>query len=130
MRQRRLIQPGFQRKRIDALSVLMQKEVDACMEQWTVYHASQKKFDAYVEMNQLTFRIVAKALFSTSIEESGLSQLSHLISALQDYIIREVRQPHKRWWLRWSGYSRGSRTGCGSVGEPGGSRSPFGQSPG
>jgi cytochrome P450 len=103
LRQRRLIQPGFQRRRIESLQGLMQQELDACMQNWKVYAAEGKRFDAYAEMNQLTFRIVARALFSTSIEEHGLEQLSTLISQLQDYIIREVRQPHKRWWFRWSG---------------------------
>ncbi len=103
LRQRRLIQPGFQRKRIESLQVLMQAEIDVCMKQWESYAANSQKFDAYEEMNQLTFRIVAKALFSTSIEEHGLAELSRLISILQAFIIQEVRQPYKRWWFRMSG---------------------------
>jgi cytochrome P450 len=103
LRQRRMIQPGFHRKRIESLQGLMKTEVDACMDQWKNYADTQAEFDAYEEMNQLTFRIVAKALFSTSIEEHGLAELSRLISILQAYIIREVRQPYKRWWFRMSG---------------------------
>ena len=99
LRQRRLIQPGFQRKRIDALSVLMQKEVDACMEQWTVYHASQKKFDAYVEMNQLTFRIVAKALFSTSIEAPcALNAVSGMLWHFMQALLSATGSPAMRPW--------------------------------
>ena len=33
-------------------------------------------------------------------------QLSELISTLQSFIIREVRQPYKRWWFRVSGKIR------------------------
>lgn len=103
LRQRRLIQPGFHKRRIDSLQSLMTVEVDACMDRWAPMAASGTPFDAYEEMNHLTFRIVARTLFSTSLEEHGLVQLSQQISTLQSFIIREVRQPYKRWWFKISG---------------------------
>src|SRR5687768_6437568 len=106
LRQRRLIQPGFNRKRIESLQSLMQTEIDTCMRRWKTYAEQNKVFDAYEEMNQLTFRIVARTLFSTSIEETGLTELSQLISVLQAYIIKEVRQPYKRWWFKISGITK------------------------
>jgi cytochrome P450 len=54
-------------------------------------------------MNHLTFRIIARTLFTTSLEESGLLRLSELISILQSFIVKEVRQPYKRWWFHISG---------------------------
>lgn len=106
LRQRRLIQPGFHRKRIEALESLMRIEIDATMQQWKEKAGKKESFDAYVEMNKLTFAIVARTLFSTSLEESGLSQLSGLISTLQGFIVKEVRQPYKRWWYKLSGQTR------------------------
>lgn len=103
LRQRRLIQPAFNRKRIESLQSLMKDEIDACMKRWKSFSEKQVSFDAYEEMNQLTFRIVARTLFSTSIEEHGLTELSRLISILQAFIIKEVRQPYKRWWFKLSG---------------------------
>ncbi|HUR31022.1 MAG TPA: cytochrome P450 [Saprospiraceae bacterium] len=103
LKQRRLIQPGFNRKRIESLQSLMRTEIDTCMKGWESFAETKKDLDAYEEMNQLTFRIVARTLFSTSIEEHGLAELSRLISILQAYIIKDVRQPYKRWWFRISG---------------------------
>ena len=103
LRQRRLIQPGFHKRRIESLQSLMKAEVDACMERWMSLARSSAGFDAYAEMNHLTFRIVARTLFSTSLEESGLLQLSELISTLQAFIVKEVRQPYKRWWFHING---------------------------
>ncbi len=103
LRQRRLIQPGFHRKRIESLQSLMKIQVDDCMTRWTIKAADGLSLDAYKEMNQLTFRIIARTLFSDSIDEQRLDQLSEMISTIQGYIIKEVRQPHKRWWFRWSG---------------------------
>ena len=104
LRQRRLIQPGFHKRKIESLVTLMQTEVNRCMDRWK--EKADDPFDAYAEMNQLTFRIVASALFSTSLEDHGLMQLSQLISTLQSFIIREVRQPYKRWWFKISGQIR------------------------
>ncbi len=109
LRQRRLIQPGFQKQRIEALRKLMKTEVDRCMITWVEKAKHPDPFDAYEEMNHLTFRIVASTLFSSSLEEHGLLQLSELISTLQTFIIREVRQPYKRWWLNLSGQVRKHR---------------------
>lgn len=106
LRQRRLIQPGFHKRRIESLQSLMKAEVDVCMGRWDNLAQSNTVFDAYGEMNHLTFRIVARTLFSTSLEESGLLQLSELISTLQSFIVREVRQPYKRWWFNLRGMTK------------------------
>ncbi len=103
LRQRRLIQPGFHKRRIESLHILMQTEVDSCMKSWAPLAVSGTPFDAYAEMNHLTFRIVARTLFSTSLEANGLDELSHLISTLQSFIVKEVREPYKRWWFHLSG---------------------------
>lgn len=103
LKQRRLIQPGFHKRRIEALTALMQHEVDQCMDRWAAYAASGASFDAYVEMNRLTFRIVARTLFGTSLEEADLNRLSELVSTLQSFIVREVRQPYLRWWYKVHG---------------------------
>ena len=87
--QRRLIQPGFHRKRIESLQSLMVAEVNDCMMNWRMKSVNGTVLDAYKEMNQLTFRIIAKTLFSDSIEENGLAQLSELISTIQAYIIKK-----------------------------------------
>jgi cytochrome P450 len=73
------------------------------MTRWTIKAAEGLSLDAYKEMNQLTFRIIARTLFSDSIDDQRLDQLSEMISTIQGYIIKEVRQPHKRWWFRLSG---------------------------
>lgn len=103
LKQRRLIQPGFHRKIIESLQTLIQTEIDLCMDRWTINANEKQIMNAYVEMNQLTFRIIARALFSTSIEEHGLAELSELISTIQEFVIKEVRQPYKRFYFKLSG---------------------------
>ena len=103
LKQRRLIQPGFHRKRIEALQHLIQIEIDVCMQHWNEFAERHETFDAYAEMNNLTFRIIGRALFSSSLEELGLTALSGLISTIQSHIVKEVRQPWIRWWYEIGG---------------------------
>jgi len=106
LRQRRLIQPAFHRKRIEALAHLMQSEIDVRMEHWNEYAVKKQPFDAYVEMNNLAFRIIGKALFSSSLDDHVLNELSQLISTIQKHIVKEVRQPWIRWWYELGGRNK------------------------
>ena len=106
LRQRRLIQPAFHRKRIEALAYLMQSEIDVRMEHWNEYAEKKQSFDAYAEMNNLAFRIIGKALFSSSLDDQVLNELSQLISTIQKHIVKEVRQPWIRWWYEIGGRNK------------------------
>ncbi len=57
-------------------------------------------------MMELAFRIMARSLFSTELPEAELRILSDNISTLQEFIIREIRQPFLEPWFRLSGQVR------------------------
>jgi cytochrome P450 len=104
LRQRRLIQPGFHKQRLEGLTKLMVDEANEYFDQ--IAHRVGTKgmeVDIYTEMNILTFRIIAKTLFSTSLKEDRLQRLRWLIEHVQSFIIREVRQPFLHWWFILSG---------------------------
>ena len=104
LRQRRMIQPGFHKQRLRGLTKLM---VDEASEYFDLLENRIKKTDGVVnlhtEMNVLTFRIIAKTIFSESLDEDKLQRLRWLIEHVQSFIIREVRQPFFHWWFRLSG---------------------------
>ncbi len=103
LRQRRLIQPGFHRDRINNLTSLMQQEIRQFYDDLADKARSNPHQNIHREMHRLAFRIVAKTLFSTSIEETQLEQLASQITQLQAFIIKLVRQPYAKWWYRFSG---------------------------
>ena len=103
LKQRRLIQPGFHRNTLAGLTALMRDEIEATLDQWPV---SDQPVNIYEMLNHLTFRIVARSLFSTDLDEHGLQELSDLITVVQEFIIREVRQPFFHWWFKMSGLIR------------------------
>ena len=68
LRQRRLAQPAFHRQRIAALAPIMTGATVAMLERWQAFEQIGQSFDVSVETTNLTFQIVAKALFSINIE--------------------------------------------------------------
>lgn len=101
LRQRRLIQPGFHRQRLEALTGIMQDTIEQQLERFE--QRIGQEVDAYQEMMEMAFRVVASSLFSTAITETELQELSFAITRLQEFIIRQIRQPYLEPWFRISG---------------------------
>ncbi|MFK7747287.1 MAG: cytochrome P450 [Kordia sp.] len=99
LKQRRLIQPAFHREKLQKLVAIMEGTIDAQIENIP----ENKTIDSYQIMNELAFHVVAKSLFNYSSDENTMHRLQEIIETLQDFIIREIRQPHKKWWYQISG---------------------------
>lgn len=92
LKQRRLIQPGFHRQKLAALVDIMNQESAAFVNEWEARGGAFKQ-EIVDEMMKITFRIVAKSLFSSGMEDEQLSRISQVIGELQYYIITQVRRP-------------------------------------
>lgn len=94
LRQRRLIQPGFHKAKLAALVNTMNQETDYLLKDLgdTIKDQPIQIIDHW--MMKLAFNIVAKTLFTTSMRDSDIHQLAHNITSLQDFIVKEVRQPY------------------------------------
>ncbi len=103
LRQRRLIQPGFHRQRLSGLAQTMNDEIKAFVDNWVAKNTAAPQVDISPAMMELAFRVVARALFSAYVPESELQRLSTLITELQTFIIRLIRQPYLVWWFGLSG---------------------------
>ena len=99
LRQRRLIQPGFHHDKIQSLFGIMKRTVDDFLNCFPV----GEQVDVYPLMNRLAFQIVINTLFNVSIEPETRDALSSFITETQDFVIRDIRQPHKSWWFALSG---------------------------
>ena len=106
LRQRRLIQPGFHRQKLQVLVDIMQQETQAFIAELKQYAASGTVIDLSKEMMKITLRIVAKSLFGTGITEQDLELIDHVITEQQKHIITKIRQPYLRPWLSISGENR------------------------
>ena len=93
LQQRRLIQPGFHRQKLAELVNAMLVETNDFADLLERDHNNGKAFDISKSMMKLTFKVVAKALFSTAVDELQLNRIDYVISTLQHYVIRMIRRP-------------------------------------
>jgi cytochrome P450 len=102
LRQRRLIQPGFHRQRVAALTGLMQgmaAESLAPLAARAVADGGETTVEVHELMTRLTFRIIARSVFSTNFPEAELDRLAGLITEIQAFFVRSIRQPYLAPWL-------------------------------
>ena len=113
LKQRRLIQPAFHKQKIEQLVGLMQQTIEEELGQ--IQH--KEKRDLFPIMNQLAFKVVATSLFNVSasdrvspkasaVAQETLQRLQYIIQQVQEFLVKEVRLPHKNWWFRLSGQVR------------------------
>ena len=99
LKQRRLIQPGFHPEKIHALYGIIKRTVD----QFLSAFPTGDRVDVYPLMNTLAFEIVINTLFNVKVPPETRYELSHFITETQDFVIKDIRQPHKSWWFKVSG---------------------------
>lgn len=99
LKQRRLIQPAFHKQKMNQLVENMnQTIIDELIDL-----PEEKDVDLFPVMSQLAFNVVAKSLFQLSISEEKLVRIKFIIEEVQNFLIKEIRLPHKSWWFSLSG---------------------------
>lgn len=69
LRQRRLMQPAFHRKRLAALSTVMTQAAETMLERWQPYTRSNQPLNVADEFMRVTLDVVSRAMFSTSTSD-------------------------------------------------------------
>lgn len=112
LKQRRLIQPGFHAEKIHALYGIIKNTVD----NFLIHFPTGDHVDVYPLMNKIAFEIVINTLFNVKVPPGTRDELSSFITNTQDFVIKDIRQPHKSWWFSLSGevkrnlkYAEGAR---------------------
>src|ERR1700677_4934825 len=103
--QRRLIQKGFDRKQLDALSSIMQ---DSVAESFRDFDRKVRggPVDIYPHLMKITFSMVARSLFGARLKDQDIDLVSHTICAVQEFIVRQTLQPYLNPWFAASGQLR------------------------
>ncbi len=109
LRQRRLAQPAFHRKRLAALGTITTRAAEAMLRSWELYARKAQPFDVNGEMMPLTLRIVGEALFSADVSGDADTVREALTVALEhvDYrsyslfaLPERVPTPRNRRFIR------------------------------
>lgn len=92
LKQRRLIQPGFHKEKIENLISV----IDTSIKEQVSKIEANTSLDLYAIMNELAFEVVAKSLFSYTAEIKTLKRLQVIVELLQKFIVKEIREPYKK----------------------------------
>jgi cytochrome P450 len=103
--QRRLIQSGFERKQLDVLSSIMQDSLADSLRDFD-RKAQTGPVDIYPLMMKITFAMVARSLFGARLKEEDIDLISHAISTVQEFMVRQTIQPYLNPWFAVSGELR------------------------
>jgi cytochrome P450 len=103
--QRRLIQKGFDRKQLDALSSIMQESLADSLRDFDS-QVGAGPVDIYPHLMKITFAMVARSLFGARLKDSDIDLVSHTICTIQEFIVRQTLQPYLNPWFAASGKLR------------------------
>lgn len=99
LKQRRLIQPAFHKQKMNQLVDNMNEAITSELNSLT----EEKSIDLFPVMSNLAFNVVAKSLFQLSTAEDKFQRIKFIIEEVQNFLIKEIRLPHKAWWFSLSG---------------------------
>jgi cytochrome P450 len=100
--QRRLIQKGFDRKQLEALSSIMQDSLAESLKGFE-REVQTGAVDIYPHLMKMTFSMVARSLFGAKLKEEDIDLVSHTICTVQEFIVRQTLQPYLNPWFAVSG---------------------------
>jgi len=103
--QRRLIQKGFDRKQLDALSSIMQDSLAESLRDFD-RQVRLGPVDIYPHLMKMTFAMVARSLFGAKLKDEDIDLVSHTICTVQEFIVRQTIQPYMNPWFAASGELR------------------------
>jgi len=103
--QRRLIQKGFDRKQLDALSSIMQDSLAESLRDFD-QQVRGGPVDIYPHLMKITFAMVARSLFGARLKDEDIDLVSHTICTVQEFIVRQTLQPYLNPWFEVSGELR------------------------
>ncbi|MFG2891687.1 cytochrome P450 [Streptomyces sp. NPDC048248] len=92
LRQRRLVQPLFTKRRVDTYAAAVTTEADAVAERWRT--ADPSGVDLVPEMNRLALRTVSRILFGTDVE-AAVDVIHRCAPVINAYVVRRAYAPLK-----------------------------------
>ena len=103
--QRRLIQKGFDRKQLEVLSSIMHDSLAESLQDFD-RQVRVGPVDIYPHLMKMTFEMVARSLFGARLKDEDIDLVSHTISTVQEFIVRQTLQPYLNPWFAASGELR------------------------
>ncbi|MCI4669832.1 MAG: cytochrome P450 [Bacteroidia bacterium] len=100
---RKMIRPCFHSGRLKKLFQLMDGVTESYLNELDTKIAKGTIRDMYSDMQELTFRIIANATFSSSMDQRDFDKINHAISEVQGFVIDITRKPYLNWFKKVTG---------------------------
>lgn len=105
-KQRRMMQPLFQRPRLAGLPPLITACVDTCMPRWEAAARKRAPLDIVPELEQITMRVVLRTSFSTAINDAEIAEINAAISFALGHVGMRMWAASLPPWLPMPGHRR------------------------
>lgn len=102
LKQRRLIQPAFHKQKMNQLVQTIESTIASELTDLP----ENQTVNLYPIMNNLAFNVVAKSLFHITSLQNKLNRIKIIIEDVQNFLIKEIRLPHKVWWFKLTGQTK------------------------
>jgi cytochrome P450 len=109
LRQRRMMQPQFHRKRLAALTELMVEAIDAELATWSATAASRGRLDLPQALSRVTMKVIVRTLFGTGLSSQEADEVSTEMAYALDYIFKAILTSSLPKWLPVPGARRNER---------------------
>lgn len=110
MKQRRAIQPGFHRKRLEGISKIMVVEINRYLDDvFDTYADNYQEIDMAKAMTHIAFKIVSKSLFGEEVDDNKLDTINEIVTKSQQFIVNQVRKPFLKPWYHLNGANARNR---------------------
>lgn len=88
LRQRRLLQPQFHRKKLANLANIMVDAIDGSTNHWEEFALSGKPFNVAQAFNSLALSVISKTMFGANISTADSEEIDHNVQFINDYIFQ------------------------------------------
>ncbi|CAA6816736.1 MAG: Cytochrome P450 [uncultured Aureispira sp.] len=104
LKQRRVIQAGFHKKKLTGIATIMLDEINHYMDHiMDAYAESNEEIDLEKEMTYLASKIVSKSLFGQEFDNDKIDIIDKSISNANKYIVAVSKQPFTKPWYHLNG---------------------------
>jgi len=103
LQQRRVIQPGFHKQRLQGISTTMVNEIETFSEVLNDIAQKDKPVNMSKLMMEISFKVIGRSLFGEDQLEENLAFIGNVVAAVQAHVIRTIRTPFLNKPREWLG---------------------------
>ncbi|MBV7333214.1 cytochrome P450 [Chloroflexi bacterium TSY] len=106
LRQRRMMQPQFHRRRLAALTSLMIDAIEEQIQDWESLAQLDGTTDAAQAFNKITMGIIVRTMFGTALSHQEMEDVAGAMSFALDFLLRGMVVDNLPEWMPFPGRQR------------------------